>query len=601
QDYHHARLWSKRAARHGNANALCNMGLFYLKGYGVPADARRAFDYYFAAATQAFAQAQWIIGLAYLEGTGVSQDVARALHWCRTAADSGSADAMNTLGDIYRNGRGVATNLEESFRWHYCAATSGHANAQVELGLRYSAGVSVAQDVCAAYRWYCTAAASGLPRAQRAVGYCHEYGEGTTQDYAAAVTWYRAAATQGYAAAEFDMGHLYYLGRGVPKDDTQAFAWFLKAAQQGHARACLVVAGDYENGCGVSKDRQRARRWYKRAARRGVTAAHLKLGLIYLTGVDTTPDYDKALPHLQAVTRAQDADTNTLVGAWLCMGGIHLMKGNTGKASYALQRAWAHTPALVRKIGAVAAAVAMVGVLCVLAPLVLLASRRRTAITWRTTDAVLVMVLFGVGQVCASLAVFVPLGTATPMLLRAIVWTTLANGAVVLIGAWIAWCRGWNVIDAFGLTRVAWRSLLATVVGGYAMVLLCNVAYVSLLKAFGITLKPQVLSELIALCHGPLAVSIILVCGGVLLPVCEELIFRSMLYPGLRARLGVWAALIVSALVFAAVHLELQYLVPLVVFGLVLAVTRERTRSVVPACVIHVLNNSIMLGITLYQ
>lgn len=530
-----------------------------------------------------------------------ARDRTATFAFLHTAASNGVVDAMCELGWMYESGDGVATNEVAAFTWYYSAATSGYADAQMKIGWRYDFGVGVSQDVQAAYHWYCTAAASGLPRAQRAVGYCHEYGEGTTQDYAAAVTWYRAAATQGYAAAEFDMGHLYYLGRGVPKDDTQAFAWFLKAAQQGHARACLVVAGDYENGCGVSKDRRRARRWYKRAARRGVTAAHLKLGLIYLTGMDATPNYDKALPHLQAVTRAQDADTNTLVGAWLCMGGIHLTKGNTGKASYALQRAWAHAPALVRKIGAVAAAVALAGVLCVLAPLVLLASRRRTATTWRTTDAVLVMVLFGVGQVCASLAIFVPLGAAVPMLLRAIVWTTLANGAVVLIGAWIAWCRGWNVIDALGLTRVAWRSLLATVIGGYAVVLLCNVGYVSLLKAFGITLKPQALRELIALCHGPLAVSIILVCGGVLLPVCEELIFRSMLYPGLRARLGVWAALIVSALVFAAVHLELRYLVPLAVFGLVLAVTRERTRSVVPACVIHVLNNVIMLGITLYQ
>ncbi|GEM_PF-960931 len=528
-------------------------------------------------------------------------DRAAVCAFLHAAASNGVVDAMYELGWMYESGDGVATNEVAAFTWYYSAATSGYADAQMKIGWCYDNGVGVSQDVQAAYHWYRAAAESGLPRAQRVVGYCHEYGEGTTQDYSAAVAWYLAAATQSYAVAEFDMGHLYYLGRGVPRDDTQAFAWFLKAAQHGHARACLVVADSYEEGCGVKEDRQKARHWYQRAARHGITEAHLKLGLAYLTGVDATPDYDKALTHLQAVTRAHDAEINELAGAWLCLGGIHLMQGDASKAGTALQRAWACLPATVRRAGFVAAVFATGGVLSLLLPFVLLTGRRQTATTWCMTDAVLIMLLFGVGQVCASLAIFVPLGTATPMLLRAIVWTTLANGMVVLIGAWIAWCRGWNVADALGLTRVAWRPLLATVAGGYAVVLLGNVGYVGLLKAFGITLKPQALRELIALCHGPLAVSTILVCGGVLLPVCEELIFRSVLYPGLRSRLGVHAALIVSALVFAAVHLELQYLVPLAVFGLVLAVTRERTRSVVPACIIHVLNNSIMLGITLYQ
>ncbi len=508
---------------------------------------------------------------------------------------------MCELGWMYESGDGVATNEVAAFTWYYSAATSGYADAQMKIGWRYDNGVGVSQDVQAAYYWYRTAAVNGLPRAQRAVGYCHEYGKGTTQDYAAAVAWYRAAATQGYAVAEFDMGHMYYLGHGVPRDDTRAFAWFLKAARHGHARACLVVAGDCAHGCGVTKDPRRARYWYRQAAKQGVTDAHLELGLIYATGKGVAPDYDKALTHLQRVVRAEDAATNKLVGVWLCIGGIHMIKGNVTGAGAAFRQFWQHLPAVARTIGVIAAISAAGGALFLLTPLVWLAGRRRTLTTWRTTDAALVLVLFVLGQILASLAVFLPVWTAMPILLRALVWISVANGAVVLIAGWIAWRRGWALAGAFGLTRVAWRSLLGMVVGGYAVVLLGNVSYTLLLKLFGLTLKPQALSALIALCRGPLAVSIILVCGGVLLPVCEELVFRSVLYPGLRARLGVRAALIVSALVFAAVHMELQYLVPLAVFGLVLAYTRERTRSVLPACIIHMLNNLLMLGITLHR
>lgn len=74
-------------------------------------------------------------------------------------------------------------------------------------------------------------------------------------------------------------------------------------------------------------------------------------------------------------------------------------------------------------------------------------------------------------------------------------------------------------------------------------------------------------------------------------PVAEELLFRGMIYPLLRRNLGVTAAVVLSAGLFAAVHVVLILLPALFVIGVVLALVRERSRSLWPCIALHALQN----------
>jgi membrane protease YdiL (CAAX protease family) len=80
-------------------------------------------------------------------------------------------------------------------------------------------------------------------------------------------------------------------------------------------------------------------------------------------------------------------------------------------------------------------------------------------------------------------------------------------------------------------------------------------------------------------------------------PISEEVCFRGLLFGGLRTRLPRIAAALIGGLVFGALHATtgLSAVPPLIFFGFVLSLLYERTGSVVPGILLHMLNNSVAL------
>jgi len=91
---------------------------------------------------------------------------------------------------------------------------------------------------------------------------------------------------------------------------------------------------------------------------------------------------------------------------------------------------------------------------------------------------------------------------------------------------------------------------------------------------------------------------VLLVC--VLVPIGEEMFFRGFVYGTLR-RWGVTAATVLSALFFGAVHQQVVHFLPIVVLGAILALLYERTGSLLPAMLVHAVNNLVAVLGTLYQ
>jgi membrane protease YdiL (CAAX protease family) len=80
-------------------------------------------------------------------------------------------------------------------------------------------------------------------------------------------------------------------------------------------------------------------------------------------------------------------------------------------------------------------------------------------------------------------------------------------------------------------------------------------------------------------------------------PVSEEVCFRGMLFGGLREKLPRLAAALVCGLIFGGLHAltGVTAVPPLIVFGFLLALLYEKTGSIVPGILLHMLNNSIAL------
>jgi membrane protease YdiL (CAAX protease family) len=80
-------------------------------------------------------------------------------------------------------------------------------------------------------------------------------------------------------------------------------------------------------------------------------------------------------------------------------------------------------------------------------------------------------------------------------------------------------------------------------------------------------------------------------------PISEEVCFRGMLFGGLRERLPPVQAALISGAVFGVLHAltGLSAVPPLIFFGFILALLYERTGSIVPGILLHMLNNSVAL------
>ncbi|MFL5834053.1 MAG: CPBP family intramembrane glutamic endopeptidase [Solirubrobacterales bacterium] len=106
-------------------------------------------------------------------------------------------------------------------------------------------------------------------------------------------------------------------------------------------------------------------------------------------------------------------------------------------------------------------------------------------------------------------------------------------------------------------------------------------------------LEPE--QEDIAEGFGPVPLQVLLIV--IAAPFAEELCFRGMLFGGLRERLPVVPAALIAGAVFGILHAftGISAVPPLIVFGFIFCLLYEKTGSIVPGMLLHLLNNSVAL------
>ena len=98
------------------------------------------------------------------------------------------------------------------------------------------------------------------------------------------------------------------------------------------------------------------------------------------------------------------------------------------------------------------------------------------------------------------------------------------------------------------------------------------------------------------LANGPVWQSLLLV--GLFAPALEELVFRGVIFGQFRSAFGLIPGMIVSALVFGAIHMNLPQFVYAAAMGLVLSFVYDRSKSIVASIAAHGLTN---LAVTLFS
>jgi uncharacterized protein len=137
-------------------------------------------------------------------------------------------------------------------------------------------------------------------------------------------------------------------------------------------------------------------------------------------------------------------------------------------------------------------------------------------------------------------------------------------------------------VRAFRPSAFKW---MAAAVGAY---LLFAALYSTLI------LEPE--QEDIAESFGPVPVQILLIVFGA--AIAEEVCFRGLLFGGLRERLPRVPAALIAGTVFGLLHAftGLSAVPPLIALGFVFCLLYEKTGSIVPGILLHMLNNSVALA-----
>jgi CAAX protease family protein len=157
------------------------------------------------------------------------------------------------------------------------------------------------------------------------------------------------------------------------------------------------------------------------------------------------------------------------------------------------------------------------------------------------------------------------------------------------------------VIIIFAYRRINWRALgfekfdwstlgigCGLLIGSYAIILVHN----SILVMLGIETQGQEITQLFGALESPVWFFIV---GAILAPLVEEIFFRGFLFQGFRARYGWIPGLLLSSGIFGLAHLDPVALIPTFILGCLLAYLYQRSNSIWPGVIMHMLVNALGL------
>jgi sodium transport system permease protein len=155
---------------------------------------------------------------------------------------------------------------------------------------------------------------------------------------------------------------------------------------------------------------------------------------------------------------------------------------------------------------------------------------------------------------------------------------------------------GYSARETFALRLPAWRGAAGAVLLGLSGWIV--VAGLLLPLAPPPDALTEELGRQVLLGGAPFA--LVLLLAAVTPALCEELLFRGLVFSGLR-RVGPAAAIVASSLLFGLAHGSIYRLLPTAFLGLGMGYARYCTSSIAAGAIIHLLNNGIAVSLLYFN
>lgn len=212
------------------------------------------------------------------------------------------------------------------------------------------------------------------------------------------------------------------------------------------------------------------------------------------------------------------------------------------------------------------------------------------------TVIVITVAVFGSKVADPTLKLDPGLAAENPML---IIWGLVASAAIQLGLMWL-YLRKDNRAEAIGLThfgRISIGKTALVAVGALVLASTLNALYANYVIS-GQPMQDDMAKLLASIPRTPLNIALGLLAITIIAPLIEELLFRGLLQNALKHHLPAWAAIAMSAFVFAVVHMQPLAMPALMALGAAFGYIYHKTGSLRMTIILHMVNNMLALALT---
>jgi len=194
----------------------------------------------------------------------------------------------------------------------------------------------------------------------------------------------------------------------------------------------------------------------------------------------------------------------------------------------------------------------------------------------------------------SHLGAFANTDSATTALIMRVIMYSILTILVIIIPAWLH--QRITARDMAINRPMSWKDIAIGIAGAvlYLLIAMAALALVRLIPGVDLT-QAQDLDVGNAFGAARMVAFVVLV---VIAPFAEELLFRGILYGGLRSRqLPIWASALVVSALFGLAHGQLNVGIDVFCLSLVACYARELTGSIWAGVVLHMIKNFIAFAI----
>ena len=178
------------------------------------------------------------LGIAYIQGQGVTADALQASRLFERACQLGEANGCFNLANLYFDGQGVPKDHARAFALYEQACNAGKPAGCINVGTMCDDGDGTAVDAVKAFRLFKKACEGDAAIGCTNLAYMYAHGNSVAEDQATALALYEKACSLADARGCEYAGSRYLTGQGVASDPQKAKALLTRACELGAKDAC---------------------------------------------------------------------------------------------------------------------------------------------------------------------------------------------------------------------------------------------------------------------------------------------------------------------------------------------------------------------------